>query len=360
MLRKEDIFLRYPCLDEKFANQEETMTPFFDNGLVQSSLALLKGRPSLGIMAYLVQVSSIWGDVSEYIYRSSQRLWENHADRYEAFHADVYHRLEKWHFNLPDYLSFSINNLDQSIERGYTGAYISLYALYHTSCMMINRHVRHASLSLESVNRNLSLSIHHARKFLHIIDVLSSKTSDVRVSMLRTGQRQETKPNYTFSTPFPGYAILTAIDIISAAGSLENPHFTDSLRIMNNGLKVVQQLSLFWASAHDQCKAIMRRIDGLSNSIFGRGSRYKAWVMSGPMEPIVGADCDILYTGRKIVGNREKGEIWGGIMVLRALGIEVEERDVLVVDDGDSRSSSVDRAAISEDEDDTYWADTLL
>ena len=354
MLRKEDTFVRYPCLDEKFANQEETMAPFFDNGLVQSSLSLLLGRSSLGIMAYLVQVSTIWGDVSEHIYWSSQRLRENHADRHEAFHADVYHRLEKWHFNLPDYLSFSINNLDQSIERGYTGAYISLYALYHTSCMMINRHVRQADLSLESVNRNLSLSIHHAQKFLHIVDLLSSKTTDIRASTSQNRYRQEAKPSYTFSTPFPGYAILTAIDIISAAGSLENPHFTDSLRIMNNSLKIVQQLSLFWASARDQCKAIMRRIDCLSNSIIGRGSRYKAWVMSGPMGSIAGADHDILYTGRRIVGNRENSEIGGGTVVLRALGIEVEERDILVVDDADSRSLSADRAAISEDEDDTY------
>ena len=299
-------------------------------------------------MAYLVQVSTVWGDVSEHIYRSAQRLRENYTDRYEALHNDVYIRLEKWRSSLPDHLSFSITNLEQSLERGYAGAYVSLYALYHTSCMMLNRHVRHADLPLDSVTRNISLAIDHAHEFLHIADVLSSKTTDVRAFLSQDQRRQKAKPYCTFSTPFPGYAILTAIDIISAAGSLDYSTFTEKLRIMNNGLKIVTQLSRFWASARDQRKAIMRRIDGLANAIIDCGSRYRAWVMAGPIGIITGVDRDIFYTGWS-GGGEERHECEGGLRVLRAQGVNVRNGDVLVVDNGGSRGSSVDRTTSEED-----------
>lgn len=88
-----------------------------------------------------------------------------------------------------------------------------------------------------------------------------------------------------------------AIDVLGAAGSTE-ASFSQVLRIMNNGLEIVRELSTFWASARDQTKAIMGRIENLANAVLDNGPHMRAWVVNFPMEKTAGADQDVFTWAR--------------------------------------------------------------
>ena len=67
---------------------------------------------------------------------------------------------------------------------------------------------------------------------------------------------------------------------------------------MNNGLDIVRGLSTLWASARDQTKAIMGRIEYLADAVLDNGSYMRAWVVSVPMEKTAGADQDVFTWAR--------------------------------------------------------------
>ena len=64
-MQKEDIKLRLPCDDDLYEeDQAETRTPFFDNGYIDKRLTRLDERSTApGMMAYLVQLTAILGDI---------------------------------------------------------------------------------------------------------------------------------------------------------------------------------------------------------------------------------------------------------------------------------------------------------
>ena len=320
VLRKEDIFARLPCRDDAFENEVEVMTPYFDNGGIDHRLTTSTDPSCLGNMAYLAHISSIWEDVLASIYRARYQSPESYRAKYEAFYDTIKMRLSSWLSNLPDSLQFSSSNLDASVDNGSIGAFVSLHALYHMAHMKLNRHVRHEHIPSASVAHNVREAVVHAQQFLHIMKVLSTVNRTKRTASLVSPDERH---DFVFSTPFPGYATFCAIDILSAGGSLEEHEFVDTLRMINSGLDVIEELSQIWASARGQRKAVRRRIEELANIVIDQGGGMKAWVVRYSMEKTLGSYCDIFYAGGR-----------PGAGLLSALGVKAKEKEVLHVNIG--------------------------
>lgn len=140
-----------------------------------------------------------------------------------------------------------------------------------------------------------------------------------------------------------GYAIFSAIDILSAGGTLNSGPFTVILRAMNNGLALVEQLSQHWESAREQRGAIRNRIRELAGSLIGRESlALKAWVFDESMEKALPILQDVFYP--------EKSErVINGTRVVNALRLDVRTvQDVLVLND--SHSSPLEEESPTFDE----------
>ena len=319
-----------------YESQEETTTPYFDNGIDDPLFSQASDESSLGIMACLVQITSIWGDVSAYLYRSEHWPRATYMKEYGNFHRSIYARLALWHSSLPTSFLSNATNVAESLKGGYVGTFISIHSLYHTSFMMLNRYIRHTELSQDRIIHNIHEAACHAERLLSLMEELSRTVRHYRSTSTTITQHSHRRGDegneFVFSTPFPGYAILIAIDILSAAGSTE-ASFPEVLRIMNNGLDIVRGLSTFWASAKDQKKSIMGRIEDLANAVLNNGPESRAWVVSVPTEKTAGADQDVFYPGRTRSGV-------GSRVLLETLGVKAEENEIIYIGEGMSGRSS--------------------
>jgi hypothetical protein len=281
-------------------------------------------------MAYYAQISSIWGDVLANIYRSPHQSVERYSADHEAFHITIHQRLLSWKSSLPDYLLYNATNTCTSIRSGYMGTFISLHTIYHATIMKLNRNIRHAHLSTASVGRSMQEARHHALQLLEMTQRLS-KAGRQKVFTSVPTQPQQQQLKIPFSTPFAGYAVLTAIDILSAGGSLDPTAFTSILSIMNGGLSVVEELSQFWASARAQCKAIWKRVEQLAADATGDGAvAKKVWIARKPLDKTFGGDQDVFY-------NESMQHPSGRARFLKNLDLLAEDYEILVVG-GESRT----------------------
>lgn len=329
VIHDEDTSVRLPCTEEVYNNQEAVQTPYFDNELTDQRLCQVVKPSKLGPMAYYAQISSIWGDVLSNIYRSPHQSMERYSADHEAFHITIHQRLASWKSSLPVYLSYNASNTRAIINNGYMGTFISLHTIYHATIMKLNRHIRHAQLSSATVKRSIQEANHHAIQLLKMMRTLSEAgRQEVPNSVPTQIDQQQFK--IPFSTAFAGYAVLTATDILTAGGSIDPAYFKATLGLMNGGLKVVEGLSQFWASARAQCKAICRRVEQLAKDASAEDAAgKKMWIARRPMDKTFDGDQDAFY-------NESMQHPAERVKFLQNLGLQAEESEILVVG-GESR-----------------------
>ncbi|KAK4893314.1 hypothetical protein LTR28_002199 [Elasticomyces elasticus] len=248
-------------------------------------------------MGHLAVVSSIWGDVSAFLHRSVHRAPSHYAEAYDQFYKQTHRRLDEWMSRLPAHLHHTQQNTERSIREGYAGTLISLFALHHITLMKLNRIARHALLPRATVAHNIRAAHHHALKFLHVLRTLhlaraAPNADDEQHNAARAS-------SFAFSTPFPGYAALSAIDILGAGGPLAE--LDAAARAIADGLAALRELSAHWASARAQFKAARKRhlqiqavVTEPQSGRFGLTDR-RVWGIQEPLERVFGREEDCVY-----------------------------------------------------------------
>jgi hypothetical protein len=284
----EDTFLRLPCLESVYEDSNPCDTPFFDFDLLSRQAPL--GLP-FGHMAYLVVISAIWGDVLTFTSRAVHRPDHGYERIYETFYAKTYERLDAWHTMLPANLRQSPQNLDNSIIEGHAGTFISLHALYHTTVIRLNRHVRVRLLPADKLARNIDHSFRNASHFLSMMHSLAVENRQRRLP-------PNAATEFLFSTPFPGYALMLSIDVITGAGTIST--LPDLIKTVGTTLTCIEELSKFWASAKTQLKAVSKRVKYLGDLAMQEeqgvrnGSHGQFWRVPDSMEMAFGNE-DAVY-----------------------------------------------------------------
>lgn len=262
-LDDEDVFIRLPCSDEDFEDQIERHAPTLQDYLTG---AIPTDDPSgghqLGLMAYQVEVSSVWGDVYAENCRSSRRAPEGYASRYESFHGETQRRLDAWSSGLPPELTCTQANMDTSVRSGCVAAFVAMHALYHATAMELNRRVIGQRLRREEVERNIRAQISHAHEFMGIVQTLSNRrertaTGHVESAML---------------SPFLGHGIVMACDILTAKGLHRD--VAGLLSVLNAGIAILDDLRPYWATARAQKGQIVSRADRLHEILAKSPSHY--------------------------------------------------------------------------------------
>ena len=284
VIHTEDTFLRLPCLESAYGSSTPPETPLFDFDILK------RGSPpnsALGAMAYLALISAIWGDVMTHTSRAVHRFDNTYGKLYQDFYSGTCDRLEAWMAHLPSHLHYSQHNLDISITGGYAGTFLSIHALYHTTIMRLNRHVRTTSLSSSEIRRNIVRATQDATQFLSVMQALSHPSRS---------RRLPSNP-FIFSTPFPGYALMIACDILTSGGLIsELPGLMQSI---SNSLFCINELAEFWASALAQQKAIRARLKQLAEIAFSledsNNRKGPFWRVEWPLETAFGKQDDLVY-----------------------------------------------------------------
>lgn len=240
-------------------------------------------------MAHLVQVSSIWGDVIKNIYCSSHSTQEAYTENNDVFYDRTQQRLQDWALNLPSEFEYNQNNMHELIWTSAVGPFIDSHSLYYTALMKLHRHARADSLSHESTVERIRQSNQRAKDYLQISQALASTCKEKRLS----------EPEASLAIPpSVGYAITSACDILSAAGSVGD--LPAILCLIQDSLAVIDELALFWASAQGQGKAVRKRIAELmtimDNEVQGTGNGEGTWTVKGPMEKTFDIEYDLIYS----------------------------------------------------------------
>lgn len=275
-----EIFLRMPNTNQNFNDGRDMQVPHFHGDSIREAHVAEPGS-----MALLVDIASIWGDVTSNAYRARSRSEVVYKEMYLRHWDQTAERMNRWEASLGSKYEFSADNTMRSMREGYFGDYFIIHAVHCVTGMMLGRIGRFRLLDEEIIRRNVRFSFKYARRLLSIISLLSRTTS----------QPYNQDIEFALSQPFPGYCILCACDIVSSGGE------TSELTLLpNNELaqakKVIERIATNWTTAEQQRDTIEGRQKLLSAHGITGGVERKVIRLSDSMEKcLVPDDHDLIY-----------------------------------------------------------------
>jgi hypothetical protein len=288
VISMEDAYVRLPCPDDVYEASAPCEAPYFDEEIFTRHTA---HNQNLGYMAYLCLISAIWGEVLTFTGRATRRPANGYERLYDTFYAKTYEKLEAWHAMLPPILQYSAQNLDYSIVEGYAGTFMSLHALYHATIIRLNRHVSVGAMPVDKMRRNIEQTFHHASDILSMMHSLAAVNRQQRLPPSATSE-------FLFSTPFPGYALMLSIDVLTSAGTFTGlPKLIETVEI---AVSCLDELASFWACARAQQRAVASRLKQLmeyavqEGQSARNGSYGNNWKIKDSLETAFGND-DAIY-----------------------------------------------------------------
>lgn len=294
VLHPDDVFLRLPSDSSSFENQLDVQNPFFDVNTSPTE----HNRWTIGSMAYLISIATIWGDVMANIYRTSQRP-NSSASRtaFSASYENATRRLRLWVDSLPSCYTFTTENLARAADDGKLGTFMTMHTTYHTTAMKLNRYIQQYTLTKSQLSHHVSIAKQHAEDLLIICDALSARHRSAPSSPTGRGHMQS-----KFSSPFVGYGIISAIDILTAKNSVSS--IANRLSSFSGAQFTLSELAPFWQSAKNQQGLVVQRLRDLAglaqnnNGNVGQIARENAegiLEMRDPIEKTFSRDYDCVY-----------------------------------------------------------------
>ncbi|KAJ5735848.1 uncharacterized protein N7483_000973 [Penicillium malachiteum] len=260
----ESALIRLPCREEIYEAQQYATAPYFQPFLNQNSGAD-DDRSSLSSMAFLIQIMALWGDVSLNVFRLAHTPSDTYARLAEEFHSIITVRTEEWMKRLPEELTFSVINLERAIFTKKADTFISIHMLYHATLMKVYRYARYSNLRSDI----LVQYIHRAR--YHAVGTLRAIMGSMPyLDIVQTSRFSNDIPgiNGTLLSPLLGYLILSAVDVLSAAGLIEE--LPDCVPLLKGALRVVKVLGRHWDSSVSLANLMQRRLDILTDCMNDR------------------------------------------------------------------------------------------
>ncbi|KAL4886227.1 hypothetical protein BJY04DRAFT_229347 [Aspergillus karnatakaensis] len=295
-------FLRLPCREEIYEAQEYTTVPFFQSFLNKDTTTDDHELFDLSAMALLIDVISIWGDISDHVFRLTLIPAESYNKLFEGFYNTMVRRSDQWLSRLPTHLTFTAVNLDRSMQGKKVDPFISIHLLYHAALLKLNRYNRSQLLQPGSAKQYVHAARNHAAEILRTALALIRYVSEYDTSQLAT---DPATPKGSLLNPFLGYVILSAVDVLSAGGLvIDLPECIDLIR---GGLEVVRELSYYWGSTKPLVSLIELRLDAMIEAnahlsegkvaFFLDGPSLDAQVQNGVQRQDLSHNEDLMYGG---------------------------------------------------------------
>lgn len=245
-LPSQTALLRLPCREDLYESQQYATVPYFQAFYNQTAFPAEGDLSALSASAFLIEIVSLWGDVSQHVFRSPHIPAESYSKVSEELHATVMRRTEEWMRNLPPNLDFTLENLRSSVSTGKTDSFFSIHLLYHATLMKLNRYVRSQHFTAGTASQCVHRARHHAVEILRISAALAQLV-DERATSGSAALASPTEPavlKTMLVDPFLAYVILSAVDVLSAAGLVSD--IPECVRLIQAGIDTVKELAYFW------------------------------------------------------------------------------------------------------------------
>lgn len=334
MIQSEDALLRLPCDEDCYLQQKESKAPFFDNGFVDSKLCHASDSVELGPMAYLVQIISIWGDMTSYNPRRSCQEAEQYSYDYEIFYTKMMQRLHTWSTQLPSELVSTPANAALSIKNGTAGHFINIHAIYHATAIRLNRYFYHGRVSSSTSSRNIKKARRHAQELLQMLHIVHEADQSATPSRSVSAHPPQLIPfPYAGSIPFVSHAAMLAVDVLSAGGRIDRTLFDSQISSMSTVLTLVDEVSRCWSTAETQKQSIAGRIEALNETVMSEAARRKkAWRCRQPLDPASRPEQDVFYPTRsKRSGDRDTSSDHVDSAFFEHMDIKIKSDEILTV-----------------------------
>ncbi|KAK1761033.1 hypothetical protein QBC47DRAFT_20204 [Echria macrotheca] len=252
ILNDEDIFLRLPADVTSLEEQRAVATPAFE-----PYFSSRRDQPRggvVGMMGYLVELVSIWGDVMTSISRFSHRASSFYNLDFSTFHRDIMSRLDDWKSSLPTRLDFPSANLSSSSmvpeEEEDWGTLLLMYLVFHMTMVKLHRHAPVRLLPPPDVLRYALVAQDHAWAILDVAFGAARHVSGY-------GSPQPPPP------PFTSLALLEATDVLSAEGGIGDLERLVAALAPARALLTLMGRGGAWRDTAAQQMAMERRLDML-------------------------------------------------------------------------------------------------
>lgn len=279
---RSDCHLRLPCEQPAFEKGNIPLVAYDLASCVDSERANPRsGAPgNVGLLGYMVEVATIFNEVVSRISRSKTSPSEGYSTSLSTFCRDVMARLEKWN----QLLDKAVNRpgTDQDKYEPISGPRI----MYHYTAMLLHRHVYHAKMDTQSVSIHVRETYRHAQSILE--------------NALRVGdeeKRDAPMARLAALSPVSGFAIVEALDTITAAGTLYDLMNGGGqvMSAISMGLEALERLTDYWQSARLQRDLAKARLKVLLNATMRASDFNGAYYFSEPMQSPFGAEQDVVY-----------------------------------------------------------------
>ncbi|KIW39167.1 uncharacterized protein PV06_08968 [Exophiala oligosperma] len=245
----------------------------------------------VGLLGYLVEIATIFHDVVDKTSRLSPDNPERYAAEMEHFYHHTKARLCAWEDQVRT-MSQGSRNGDEVVDSVH-----GLHIMYHYTAITLHRYVHHAALEPKAVTERITACHDHAEAMLRTVQRLSN--------------HEERDPYFRFATtsPFNGFAITAALDVITAAGTLSDLMDSQSrtMSLVSSGLEALESLVGFWHSAHRQREMVKKRLGTLMSAMKMASHMAGAYYFGESMESPFRPEQDVVYG----VGRERYFQAWG-------------------------------------------------
>ena len=253
--------LRLPCREDIYETQEYATVPYFQNFMDATSLST-NDLSALSAMSFLIEITSLWSDVSDQTFRLSLSPAETYSSSFEEFYATVIQRSDEWAMKLPNELTITAANLERSIHAKKANEFISTHLFYHATLLKLNRCARQQDLRAFTVDQCIRRARHHSVEILRICLALIQYMWEYESTRLTSTTTEPISSRIRLAlNPFLGYLVLSAVDVLSAAGPMSD--LAESIHLIRAGLDVVRELAHLWDGALPLVSLIETRMDAL-------------------------------------------------------------------------------------------------
>ena len=277
-------------------------------------------------MACEIDITTLWSDVTTHVRRWRHTSPGFYTARYCDFYENMTSRLSAWITNLPPSLQLSVSNIHTAIHHGNSASLLAIHSIYHLATMILNRCVRRTTLPAPFVQRNMQSALKLAQDYLSSIH----KTT-LEVASSTAHSRTTTLPPPHSSAPIISHAVLYALDVLSEAGSLEPSCFLQTMSLIRSGLDVLNQQPTLYPLSDVRKGTIEKRFQRLTALLHEKQHSKRAWAMTSAIHYFVHVDGSDSHTRDEFVGGRAR-------RLLDALGFDVGDDKIMVLDDGEGKS----------------------
>lgn len=301
--RNDEIFLQLPCSSELYEKDEIPKLPIFDHNTVLPKSLSASQYIAMASLSHLVQICSICSQIQYNAWRCQTSLRVAGKQIHDCAERDnLAAQLREWADKYNDGIRAREGRTSDSDEprpnhtesagaraRKYTG----LDFVFHYAHMELHRRVHHKSLTDKEISTHAKNATIHAIEALRLAQQVLDKGGT------------ETR-DYVFATSGPAttYGIFTAIDIITAAGKIQEilkPR-SELMAAMYTGLELVEKLAQRWSIAGKVHAVIKERVQTVFNSaLVAVNQRKTFFYCSDSMNPMMNDAFDLIYgTNREL------------------------------------------------------------